>query len=43
MKPGPGMKPVLEDLYELQLEGAIKNRDEALVRARNKIKAERSQ
>ncbi len=29
--PGPGMKPILEELYELQLEGAHKTRQEALV------------
>lgn len=38
MKPGPAMKPVLEELYELQLEGAHKTRDEALAWAKKKIK-----
>jgi poly(A) polymerase len=37
MKPGPGMKPVLEELYELQLEGTHKTRDEALAWAKQKI------
>ncbi|HOW87730.1 MAG TPA: CCA tRNA nucleotidyltransferase [Candidatus Omnitrophota bacterium] len=30
MKPGPAMKPILEELYELQLEGEFPNRDAAL-------------
>ncbi|MFA6599405.1 MAG: CCA tRNA nucleotidyltransferase [Candidatus Omnitrophota bacterium] len=30
MKPGPPMKPLLEELYDLQLEGALKSREEAL-------------
>lgn len=37
MQPGPGMKPVLEALYELQLEGTHKTREEALAWARQKI------
>ena len=37
MHPGPAMKPVLEELYELQLEGAHKTREEALAWARQKI------
>lgn len=37
MTPGPAMKPVLEELYELQLEGAHKTREEALAWARQKI------
>ena len=37
MRPGPAMKPVLEELYELQLEGAHKTREEALVWLRQKI------
>ena len=37
LKPGPVMKPILEEAYELQLEGAFKTRDEALAWARQKI------
>ncbi len=37
MKPGPEMKPLLGELYELQLEGAIKGREEALTWAKKKI------
>lgn len=37
MEPGPAMKPVLEELYELQLEGAHKDRTEALEWAKQKI------
>ncbi len=37
MKPGPAMKPVLEEAYELQLEGTHKTRDEAIAWARQKI------
>ena len=37
MKPGPSMKPVLEELYELQLEGTHKTREEALAWAKQKI------
>jgi poly(A) polymerase len=38
MKPGPAMKPVLEELYELQLEGTHKTREEALAWAKKKIR-----
>jgi poly(A) polymerase len=38
MKPGPAMKPVLEELYELQLEGTHKTREEALAWAKQKIR-----
>ncbi|HNX68750.1 MAG TPA: CCA tRNA nucleotidyltransferase [Candidatus Omnitrophota bacterium] len=37
MQPGPAMKPVLEELYELQLEGAHKTREEALEWAKKKV------
>lgn len=37
MKPGPAMKPILEELYELQLEGTHRTRDEALAWAKQKI------
>ncbi len=37
MKPGPAMKPLLEELYELQLEGHYKNREEALEYIRNRL------
>ena len=37
MKPGPEMKPVLEELYELQLEGSHKDREQALEWAKHKI------
>jgi poly(A) polymerase len=37
MKPGRAMKPILEELYELQLEGTHKTREEALVWLRQKI------
>lgn len=37
MQPGPAMKPILEELYELQLEGAHKTREEALAWAQNKV------
>lgn len=37
MRPGPAMKPILEELYELQLEGTHKTREEALAWARQKI------
>lgn len=37
MKPGPQMKPVLEELYELQLEGVHKDRAQALAWARRKL------
>lgn len=37
MKPGPDMKPMLEELYVLQLEGALKSREEALSWARKEI------
>lgn len=40
MEPGPAMKPLLEELYELQLGGDIKTRGEALVWAQKKIKTE---
>ncbi len=37
MKPGPAMKPLLEEVYELQLEKQINHKDEALAWARKKI------
>ena len=37
MRSGPQMKPVLEELYELQLEGAHKDRAEALAWAKQKV------
>jgi len=37
MKPGPAMKPILEEAYELQLEGTHKTREEALAWVRQKI------
>lgn len=37
MSPGPAMKPVLDELYELQLEGAHKTREEALAWLRQKL------
>ncbi len=37
MKPGPAMKPLLEELYELQLEGQFKDREAALQYIRNRI------
>ncbi len=42
MSPGPAMKPILEELYELQLEGAHKTRDEALAWLRVRIKSSKS-
>ena len=39
MKPGPAMKPVLEEAYELQLEKKVRTKDEALGWARQKIGA----
>lgn len=38
MKPGPAMKPILTELYDLQLEGAFKDRKEALERAEQLIR-----
>lgn len=37
MTPGPAMKPILEELYVLQLEGVHKTREEALTWAKQKI------
>ncbi|MBI3313847.1 MAG: CCA tRNA nucleotidyltransferase [Candidatus Omnitrophica bacterium] len=37
MKPGPKMKTLLEELYELQLEGAFKDRAEALDAAKKRV------
>ncbi len=37
MKPGPAMKPLLEEVYELQLEKRIGTKEEALAWARKKI------
>jgi poly(A) polymerase len=37
MTPGPVMKPILEELYELQLEGTHKTREEALAWVSQKI------
>lgn len=39
MKAGPAMKPLLEELYELQLEGKFKDHQEALEIARQRIAA----
>ena len=39
MKPGPAMKPFLEEVYELQLEGQFKGREEALDWVKKKILA----
>lgn len=38
MKPGPEMKPILEEAYEFQLENKIGTKEEALEWARRKIK-----
>ena len=38
MKPGPAMKPLLEELYEMQLEGTLKDREAALEYAASKMK-----
>jgi len=37
MKPGPEMKPLLEELYDLQLEAKFKDKTEALKWAKKKI------
>lgn len=37
MKPGPGMKPILEEAYELQLEKRIQTKEEALAWGRAKM------
>lgn len=37
MEPGPSMKPILEELYELQLEGTHRTREEALAWAKKKL------
>lgn len=37
MKPGPAMKPILEEAYEIQLEKRINNKEEALIWAQKKI------
>ncbi len=37
MQPGPAMKPILEELYELQLEGAHQTREEALAWLKQKL------
>lgn len=37
MKPGPAMKPILEELYEHQLEGTHTTREEALAWVKQKI------
>lgn len=37
MKAGPAMKPLLEELYEMQLEGRIRSREEALKIAQEKM------
>lgn len=37
LKAGPSMKPILEGAYELQLEGDLKSRQEALAWAKKKI------
>lgn len=38
MRPGPAMKPLLEEFYELQLEGKIRTREEGLDWARQHLK-----
>jgi poly(A) polymerase len=40
MVPGPAMKPLLEELYDLQLEGTIQTREQALDHARKKLTPE---
>ncbi len=37
MKPGPAMKPLLEEVYVLQLEGRFKSREECLAWIRKKL------
>ena len=37
MKPGPAMKPILEEIYLLQLEGRFENREQGLDFARKQI------
>lgn len=37
MTPGPAMKPFLEEIYILQLEGRFKDREECLAWARNRL------
>ena len=37
MKPGPAMKPLLEELYDLQLEGRFQDRAAALEEARRRV------
>lgn len=39
MKPGPAMKPLLDELFELQLEGRFKDHSEALATARQRIES----
>ncbi len=39
MVPGPAMKPLLEELYDLQLEGTLKTKSEALEYAQKKIQS----
>ena len=37
MKPGPAMKPLLEELYELQLEGKFKTKKQAQAFAKQRV------
>ncbi|MBI3317151.1 MAG: CCA tRNA nucleotidyltransferase [Candidatus Omnitrophica bacterium] len=39
MKPGPAMKPLLEEIYELQLEGKFKSQEEALRWVRGRLES----
>ena len=41
MQPGPAMKPILEELYELQLEGQFQTKEDALAVAHDKIPQKR--
>lgn len=40
LKPGPAMKPLLEEAYELQLEGRFKAKDEALAWVKDRLSKE---
>jgi len=42
MKPGPEMKPILEDAYELQLENKIRTKGEALTWAKERLEGKAS-
>ena len=39
MTPGPGMKPLLEEIYTLQLEGQFKDREECLAWIRKRLQS----